>query len=231
MLNLTEFYYLNSTTITFNYNNCKRDNFIGFFQTLKKNSKIIEVVATKNSMTLFLKEAIEHGEILDIINESINSNKKNDNKSKTIHLPICFDDSFQDDILKLYDGDLKLTRKFKETFLKNKFTLEYYGFLPGFGYFSGLESKLHLPRKKIPSSKIGKGTVAIGGEYVGIYPQDSPGGWNCIGNCPIPLVDFDSNLKININVFDQVIFEEIELENYKKIKLDYELDVYDFKIL
>ena len=43
-----------------------------------------------------------------------------------------FDDSFQDDILKLYDGDLKLTRKFKETFLKNKFTLEYYGFLPGF---------------------------------------------------------------------------------------------------
>ena len=72
-------------------------------------------------MTLF-KEAIEHVEILEIINESINSNKKNDNKSKTIHLPICFDDSFQDDILKLYDGDLKLTRKFKETFLKNKFT-------------------------------------------------------------------------------------------------------------
>ena len=94
-----------------------------------------------------------------------------------------------------------------------------------------LESKLHLPRKKIPSSRIDKGTVAIGGEYVGIYPQDSPGGWNCIGNCPIPLVDFAYNLKININVFDQVIFEEIELENYKKIKLDYELDVYDFKIL
>ena len=67
-------------------------------------------------MTLFLKEAIEHGEILDIINESINSNKKNDNKSKTIHLPICFDDSFQDDILKLYDGDLKLTRKLKRHF-------------------------------------------------------------------------------------------------------------------
>ena len=85
MLNLTEFYYLNSTTITFNFSDCKTNNFIGFFQTLKKNSKIIEVVATKNSMTLFLKEAIEHGEILDIINESINSNKKNDNKSKTIN--------------------------------------------------------------------------------------------------------------------------------------------------
>tara|TARA_A100001011_G_scaffold206699_1_gene214865 strand:- start:1096 stop:1791 length:696 start_codon:yes stop_codon:yes gene_type:complete len=231
MLNLTEFYYLNSTTITFSFSEVKTDNFIGLFQILKKNSKIIEVVATDNSMTLFLKETIEHDKILDIINQSINSNKKNDNKSKTFYLPICFDDSFQDDILNHYEGDLKLTRKFKESFLKNKFTLEYYGFLPGFAYFSGLESKLHLPRKKIPSSKIGKGTVAIGGEYVGIYPQDSPGGWNCIGNCPIPLVDFAYNLKININVFDQVIFEEIELENYKKIKLDYELDVYDFKIL
>ena len=231
MLNLTEFYYLNSTTITFILNKVKTDNFIGLFQILKKNSKIIEVVATDHSMTLFLKETIEHNEILDIINQSINSNKENDNKSKTFYLPICFDDSFKDDILNHYEGDLKLTRKFKESFLKNKFTLEYYGFLPGFAYFSGLETKLHLPRKKIPSSKIGKGTVAIGGEFVGIYPQDSPGGWNCIGNCPIPLVDFAYNLKININVFDQVIFEEIELENYKKIKLDYELDVYDFKIL
>jgi inhibitor of KinA len=231
MLNLTKFYYLNSTTITFNLTECKRDNFIGLFQNLKKNGKIIEVVTTDNSMTLFLREAMNHDKILDIINKSINSNKKNHNKSKTFHLPICFDDSFQDDILNHYDGDLKLTQKFKESFLKNKFTLEYYGFLPGFAYFSGLESKLHLPRKKIPSSKIDKGTVAIGGEYVGIYPQDSPGGWNCIANCPIPLVDFGSNLKININVFDQVIFEEIEFENYKKIKLDYELDVYDFKIL
>ena len=231
MLNLTEFYYLNSTTITFNFSDCKRDNFIGLFQNLKKNSKIIEVVTTDYSMTLFLREAMDHDKVLDIINQSINPNKKNHNKSKTFHLPICFDDSFQDDILNHYDGDLKLTQKFKESFLKNKFTLEYYGFLPGFAYFSGLESKLHLPRKKIPSRKIGKGTVAIGGEYVGIYPQDSPGGWNCIANCPIPLVDFGSNLKININVFDQVIFEEIEFENYKKIKLDYELDVYDFKIL
>ena len=231
MLNLTKFYYLNSTTITFSFTECKTDNFIGLFQNLKKNSKIIEVVTTDYSMTLFLREAMNHDKIIDIINQSINSNKKNHNKSKTFHLPICFDDSFQDDILNHYDGDLKLTQKFKESFLKSKFTLEYYGFLPGFAYFSGLESKLHLPRKKIPRSKVVKGTVAIGGEYVGIYPQDSPGGWNCIGNCPIPLVDFDSNLKININVFDQVIFEEIELENYKKIKLDYELDVYDFKIL
>ena len=231
MLNLTEFYYLNSTTITFNLSDCKKNNFMGLFQNLKKNSKIIEVVTTDHNMTLFLKEAMNHNKILDMINQSINSNKKNHNKSKTFHLPICFDDSFQDDILKLFNGDLKLTQKFKESFLKNKFTLSYYGFLPGFGYFSGLESKLHLPRKKIPSSKIGKGTVAIGGEYVGIYPQVSPGGWNCIGNCPIPLVDFGSNIKININVFDHVIFEEIELENYKKIKLDYELDVYDFKIL
>ena len=88
MLNLTEFYYLNSTTITFNLSDCKRDNFICLFQNLKKNSKILEVVATKNSMTLFLKEAIEHGEILDIINEIINSIKNNDNKSQNNNIEI-----------------------------------------------------------------------------------------------------------------------------------------------
>ena len=60
MLNLTEFYYLNSTTITFNFSDCRTNNFIGFFQTLKKNSKIIEVVATKNSMTLFYRLDLEY---------------------------------------------------------------------------------------------------------------------------------------------------------------------------
>ena len=230
MLNPTKFYYLNSTTITFSFKNSKTHNLTGIFQTLKKNRKIIEVVITDHTITLFLKEKTPHNDIIVIINQAVNSNKKNQKKSKTYHIPICFDDSFEDDVLKVYDGDLKLTRKFKESFLKNKFTLMYYGFLPGFAYFSGLDPKLYLPRKKIPSSKINEGTVAIGGEYVGVYPQNSPGGWNCIGNCPIPLVDFASDLKININVFDQVIFEEIDFENYKKIKLDYELDVYDFKI-
>ena len=95
MLNLTKFYYLNSTTITFSFTECKTDNFIGLFQNLKKNSKIIEVVTTDYSMTLFLREAMNHDKILDIINQSINSNKKNDNKSKKTELALSLMDTIE----------------------------------------------------------------------------------------------------------------------------------------
>ena len=63
------------------------------------------------------------------------------------------------------------------------------GFLPGFPYLTGLPSSLYTPRRKEPRLKVDAGAVGIGGEQTGIYPINSPGGWNIIGKTPIPLID------------------------------------------
>lgn len=55
------------------------------------------------------------------------------------------------------------------------------GFLPGFCYLGGLDSRIHLPRKKTPRVLIPKGSVGIATSQTGIYPLDSPGGWQIIG--------------------------------------------------
>ncbi len=55
------------------------------------------------------------------------------------------------------------------------------GFLPGFCYLGGLDSRIHLPRKKTPRVLIPKGSVGIANSQTGIYPLDSPGGWQIIG--------------------------------------------------
>lgn len=56
------------------------------------------------------------------------------------------------------------------------------GFLPGFPYLLGLNPALILPRKNTPAKIVKAGSVAIGGLQTGIYPIDSPGGWQVIGN-------------------------------------------------
>lgn len=55
------------------------------------------------------------------------------------------------------------------------------GFLPHFPYMLGLDQRLMTPRLEQPRVKIPAGAVAIGGAQTGIYPAESPGGWNIIG--------------------------------------------------
>ncbi|HWI65889.1 MAG TPA: 5-oxoprolinase subunit PxpB, partial [Symbiobacteriaceae bacterium] len=63
------------------------------------------------------------------------------------------------------------------------------GFSPGFPYLGGLEQALHTPRLAQPRTKVPAGSVAIGGGQTGVYPAESPGGWQLIGRTPVRLFD------------------------------------------
>jgi inhibitor of KinA len=63
------------------------------------------------------------------------------------------------------------------------------GFMPGFPYLGDLDPRLHTPRLASPRPRMNAGSVAIGGEHTGIYPIDSPGGWNIIGRVGVKLFD------------------------------------------
>ena len=55
------------------------------------------------------------------------------------------------------------------------------GFLPGFAYLGGLDARITMPRKATPRTKVAAGSVGIAGNQTGIYPSESPGGWQLIG--------------------------------------------------
>jgi KipI family sensor histidine kinase inhibitor len=63
------------------------------------------------------------------------------------------------------------------------------GFSPGFPYLGDLNPRLHTPRLPSPRPHVAAGSVAIGGEHTGIYPVESPGGWNIIGHTGLKLFD------------------------------------------
>jgi KipI family sensor histidine kinase inhibitor len=63
------------------------------------------------------------------------------------------------------------------------------GFSPGWAYLSGLPAGLAMPRLDTPRPRVPAGSVALGGEYVGIYPTASPGGWRLVGRTDVTLFD------------------------------------------
>lgn len=83
------------------------------------------------------------------------------------------------------------------------------GFLPGFLYLGGLDSRLHIPRKQVPDLAIPSGSVAIGGQQTGIYPVQSPGGWYVIGSTDLEWFDFRNPPHCLINPGDLVRFVEV----------------------
>lgn len=63
------------------------------------------------------------------------------------------------------------------------------GFAPGFGYLSGLPQRLHVPRRATPRTQVPAGSVGLAGEFTGVYPRASPGGWQLIGRTALALWD------------------------------------------
>ncbi|PPF75608.1 5-oxoprolinase/urea amidolyase family protein [Pseudoclavibacter sp. Z016] len=71
------------------------------------------------------------------------------------------------------------------------FTVGFVGFAPGFAYLTGDDPVLDVPRRSTPRTRIPAGSVALAGTYSGVYPRESPGGWQLIGTTEVPMWDLD----------------------------------------
>jgi KipI family sensor histidine kinase inhibitor len=72
-----------------------------------------------------------------------------------------------------------------------QYVVAFCGFAPGFGYLRGLDSRLHLPRRATPRTRVPGGAVAIAAEYTAVYPRPSPGGWLLLGTTTSVMFDAD----------------------------------------
>ncbi|GAB3109917.1 hypothetical protein GCM10027055_08550 [Janibacter alkaliphilus] len=100
----------------------------------------------------------------------------------------------------VYDGDDlaevgELTglgeRGVVEAHTGQEWTVAFCGFAPGFGYLVGADPRLHVPRRSSPRTRVPAGAVALAGEFAGVYPRESPGGWQLIGRTELVAWDID----------------------------------------
>ena len=100
--------------------------------------------------------------------------------------------------------------------------MEYYvymlGFTPGFCYLGGIDERIVTPRKTTPRLTIPAGSVGIAGNQTGIYPIDSPGGWQIIGNTPVKLFDPLKSPEFLVNAGDFIKFCPVGRREYLEIE-------------
>ncbi|MBQ5953659.1 MAG: 5-oxoprolinase subunit PxpB [Lachnospiraceae bacterium] len=103
------------------------------------------------------------------------------------------------------------------------------GFTPGFTYLGGMSDKIAVPRLKQPRVKIPAGSVGIAGTQTGVYPIDSPGGWQLIGRTPVKMYDPDREVPILPEAGQYIKFFPVTQEEYDAILREVEAGTYSVK--
>ena len=90
-----------------------------------------------------------------------------------------------------------------------EYVVGFTGFAPGFGYLTGLDERLRLPRRETPRTRVPAGAVAVAGEYTGVYPRPSPGGWHLLGTTSVTLWDASRETPALLRPGSRVRFEAV----------------------
>jgi len=90
------------------------------------------------------------------------------------------------------------------------------GFMPGFPYMGELPEGLVTPRLKTPRLSVPAGSVAIAQKQTGIYPMDSPGGWQILGRTPVKMFDPAKDPPAYLRMGDRVQFYPIDEKEFEE---------------
>jgi len=132
-------------------------------------------------------------------------------------IPVCYDKSLAQDLDVVCNITSLSPKEVMELHVESTYSIFAIGFVPGFFYLGGLNPKLVVPRKEVPLVKVPKGAVGIAANQTGIYPLETPGGWQLIGRTPLPSLLFDPLEVDKYKIGDRIRFEPISLNTFKKL--------------
>lgn len=157
-------------------------------QRLADVPEVVEAIPGMNNITVVLREP--QSLALDAIERLQRWWEESDAlepESRTIEIPVVYGGDAGPD-LSLVARHANLSEKqVVELHASIDYVVWFLGFQPGFPYLGGLPPALATPRRAEPRVSVPAGSVGIGGVQTGIYPLQTPGGWNLIGRTDLPL--------------------------------------------
>ena len=141
-----------------------------------------------------------------------------DPPARIVEIPVCYGGEFGSD-LTFVAKQAKLTpREVIEIHSSAEYLVHMIGFAPGFPYLGGMSPRIAAPRRDSPRLKIPAGSVGIAGDQTGIYPLETPGGWQLIGRTPLALFRPDEDPPTLLQAGDAVRFRPITPEEFQTLK-------------
>lgn len=152
-------------------------------------------------------------------------------KKKVHEIPVCYGGEFGPDLPTIAEHAGLSEQEVIDIHSSTDYLIYMLGFLPGFTYLGGLDERIHTPRLANPRIRIPAGSVGIGGSQTGIYPMDSPGGWQLMGMTPVKTYDPDREVPILVEAGDYIRFVPVDRAEYDRIKGEVEQGTYTVRVV
>ncbi|PAV31073.1 hypothetical protein CIL05_04575 [Virgibacillus profundi] len=178
---------------------------------------VIEWVPAFDSVTIYYQpQKLVYKEITEKINDLFEMPAvQNERSSRTIQVPVLYGGLYAPDLERVAEYNGLNVNDVIRIHQEKEYLVYMLGFLPGFPYLGGLDKRIATPRLEEPRAKTFAGAVGIAHEQTGIYPVESPGGWNIIGKTPLELFDQD---KFLFRLGDHIQFYSVEENVFAQIK-------------
>ncbi len=162
----------------------------------------VEAVPAIASLTVFYKlhevraNLSENSTAFEFVKKLVETAAKNpvgmrSLNSRVIEVPVSFREEYALDLTFIAENTELSTKDVIEIFISKIYRVYMLGFLPGFAYMGIVDERIVVPRKASPRLIVPKGSVGIAGRQTGIYPNESPGGWQIIGRTDLDLLTPD----------------------------------------
>ena len=177
----------------------------------------IESVPAYSSTTLFFEAAKvraafpEFGSAFEavssLVEEAVSTAQQSiERVERVVEIPIEINETDSVDLGDIAEFGKLDPEKVITLFLERTYNVFMIGFLPGFAYMGEIDERIAMPRRQTPRLKVPAGSVAIAGKQTGVYPLESPGGWNIIGRTEMKMFDPQSDPTCPLLPGDQVKF-------------------------
>ena len=188
----------------------------GLFITLEqlRIEGIVEMVPSYRSLLIIYDPfKIKYPQLQDKVNDIQRLiNQTQIPEPRTLKIPVVYGGKYGPDLEWVAEFHKISPEEVVQLHTESSYQVYMIGFIPGFMYMGELPETLNTPRRKTPRTSVPLGSVGIAQKQTGIYPAQSPGGWQIIGRTPLRLFDPIKRPPTPLEMGDQVTFFSIKEE-------------------
>ena len=177
-----------------------------------------DVVPTYRSVAVYFDPLrVDYSALIRCIEtEAARPTAESKRKRDPLRIPVCYGGEFGPDL-----GNVAAFAHMTEADVITVHTATTYrvfmlGFVPGFAYLGVVDNRIAMPRHSTPRVRVPLGTVGIAGVQTGIYPAETPGGWQLIGRTPVKPFDASRAEPFLMKAGDAVQFYAIDVDEFRR---------------
>ena len=182
--------------------------------------EVVECIPAYASLLVKLHHPMDTDRIRERIYSGVVIKETADDRRRIV-LPVCYGGEFGVDLTAVAAATNLSEQDVIELHSGRTYQVYQLGFQPGFAFLGDLDDRLTLPRRAAPRSSVPAGSVAIAERQTAVYPSPSPGGWQLIGRCPVPVVNFNAEQPEALALLqpgDEVRFTPIDESKFSQLQ-------------